>query len=554
MIKSLTIKNYALIRELDMSPSPRLSIITGETGAGKSIMLGAVGLLLGNRADTKALWDPETKCRIEGVFDIGQYNLQRFFEENDIDYEKETILRREITPSGKSRAFVNDTPTTLDVVRQLGAQLMDIHSQHESLQLGNNQYQQFLLDAYAQHHRLLADYEIAFAAFSKAEKRLEELQKKATESQKELDYQQFLLKELEQAKLEEIAPQELEDELSELENAEEIKLKLSQVDQTLDHEEIGTLTQLKDIQSAIRSLSSISHTYEKLHERIDSVAIELTDILSEVQRLNENTLLDPERQALVKEKLDLFNRLQQKHAVLEIGELLEIRNKLKAEVSEVANLDQAIEKAEKEVDNSKKEMLDLGTVLSNSRKEFAPKLSSDIESLIRQLGIENGQVEVKVNQNENPSAAGLDRISILFSANKGVAPREIKEVASGGEFSRLIFAIKFLLADKTSLPTIIFDEIDTGVSGEIALKMIQMMKRMSQNHQIISISHLPQFAAGGDAHFHVYKDHSTEKSETKIRELEQKERIEAIAKMIGGNNPSERAFESAKELLQQPTS
>ena len=551
MIKSLSIHNYALIRELDMQPSDRLNIITGETGAGKSIMLGAVGLLLGNRADTKALWDPESKCKVEGIFDIEDYDLQRFFEKSDLDYDKECIIRREINPSGKSRAFVNDTPVTLDILKSLGEKLMDIHSQHESLHLGNNLYQQEILDTFSQHYELIKEYRSNYRKFIEASKQLEKLSQKSQESEKELDYNKFLLNELEEAKLDEFNQEEMENLLSELENAEEIKLKLTQIDQILDHEEVGTLNQLKEVSTILRNLQDLSGSYEELFDRLESVSIELKDIKNELDVFNDKTQLDPEQLEVTKARLDLLYRLQQKHLVGSVEELIKIRDDLAGSILEVDNLEEALAKAEKKKIEAESTLQTTGRALSDSRKKHAAEFAQSIESLIHELGMENGQVRLSIEPTD-PSLHGMDHISILFSANKGVKPKELKEVASGGEFSRLIFAIKYLIADKTSLPTIIFDEIDTGVSGEIALKMVRMMRQMAGNHQVISISHLPQFAAGGDSHYFVFKDHSTSRSETRIKLLHQEERIEAIAKMIGGNSPSEKAFESARELMQHP--
>lgn len=552
MIKSLSIRNYALIRELDMRPSERLNIITGETGAGKSIMLGAVGLLLGNRADTKVLWDTETKCKVEGIFDISEYKLYHFFDDHDLDYDPECIIRREISPSGKSRAFVNDVPVTLGVLKELGEKLMDIHSQHESLHLGSNSYQQQILDSFSQHDELIKAYEISYGEYKAASKKLEKLTQKSLESKKELDYNRFLLRELEEARLDEVDQEEMENQLSELENAEEIKLKLGQIDQILDHEEVGTLNQLKEVSGILRNLQNLSGAYSSLYDRLESVSIELKDLKNELSDLNDRILLDPEQLSLTKSRLDLIYRLQQKHLVSSVKELIDIRNDLSESLNEIDNLDDLIQAAEVEKDHSENKMYKAGEILSESRKKHASTFGSAIEELIHDLGMDNGKVDVKVEK-VAPGPTGLDVISILFSANKGISPKEIKEVASGGEFSRLIFAIKYLIADKISLPTIIFDEIDTGVSGEIALKMIRMMRKMALSHQVISISHLPQFAAGGDAHYFVYKDHSTEKSETKIKLLINDERIEAIARMIGGDSPSDKAFESARELLQHPS-
>ncbi len=549
MIKSLQIKNYALIQELEMSPSPKLNIITGETGAGKSIMLGAVGLLLGKRADTKVLLNEDQKCIVEGVFDISAYSLEKIFEAEDLDYEVECVIRREISPSGKSRAFVNDTPTNLSTLKTIGEKLMDVHSQHESLQLGNNTYQLNTLDAFASHPEILSSYKESFFNFSKARKELDRLESLASQSAEDADYKQFLLNELIEAQLDDLNQEELEQELEVLENAEDIKLKLSQAIHMLDESEVAILQQLTESKSLINSIASFSKELEELSNRMESTSIELADIFGEMQRVQDKVEHDPEKIQELKDRLDLLYRLQKKHGVLTISELIELRDGLNKDLSQVANLDDDIQRAKKELEKAEKSMLKHASKLTESRKLFALNFADEIEKIIHQIGIENGTVEIKINPTD-PSSNGMDLVGMHFSANKGIKPQELKEVASGGEFSRLIFAVKYLIADKTAMPTIIFDEIDTGVSGEVALQMIRMMKHMAINHQVISISHLPQFAAGGDAHYYVYKDHSSDRSVSRIKRLADQDRVTEIAKMIGGENPGASAVESAKELLQ----
>lgn len=548
MIKSLSINNYALIQSLEMTPSPHLNIITGETGAGKSIMLGAVGLLLGNRADTKALFSEDEKCIVEGVFDVKEYKLKPLFEEEELDFESECIIRREISPSGKSRAFVNDTPVTLDVLRKIGTHLMDIHSQHESLELGSNQYQQEILDTFAGHGELLERYRVAYGAFKKAEKHHLSLLQRAKESAQDTDYKQHLYTELEDAKLQSGELESLEEELEILENAEEIKVNLGQLTQLIDEAEFSVINQLKEALPLISSIKAFSKNLEGLYERISSTSIELQDIAAEVTKAQDRVELDPERLQVVKERIDLLFRLQQKHQVNGTDRLIEIRDALQQALEEVLNIEGEIKAAEKHLEAARKTMLQCGKELTQDRQKHAGPFSKSIEGLVHKLGIENATIQLQVQPTE-PGPAGMDLVEMLFSANKGVQPRELKNVASGGEFSRLIFAVKYLLADKTALPTIIFDEIDTGVSGEIALQMVNMMKTMSRNHQVISISHLPQFAAGGDAHYFVYKDHSAAKSVSKMKKLENQERVMAIAKMIGGDQPGESALASARDLL-----
>jgi DNA repair protein RecN (Recombination protein N) len=549
MIASLSIRNYALIKNLEMQPSPRLNIITGETGAGKSIMLGAVGLLLGNRADTKVLLNEGEKCVVEATFRLKDYNLKPVFSELDLDYEEESIIRREISPGGKSRAFVNDTPVNLDALRQIGEHLMDIHSQHENLQLGENSYQLRVIDAYAGNTELLEKYQASYAAYVNAKKTLDRLIAKSKESLEDQDYKQFLFNELEEANLQEGEQEHLEQELEKLEHAEEIKLKLNQAIHLLDGAEQSALAQLREVRQMIGSLANFSTALDENHQRIESLVYELDDVLKELTREEAQTEHDPERIEAAKGKLDVLFRLQQKHKVNSVADLIRIKDELDGYLGGIENLDEAIKQAEKDFEAAKSKLGTEAAKLTHSRKKITAAFSKEVEQVIRQLGIPNGTVETRISEIA-PTPTGTDLIDILFSANKGIAPQEIKHVASGGEFSRLIFAIKYLIADKTALPTIIFDEIDTGVSGEVAIKMVKMMQKMAENHQVVSISHLPQFAAGGHAHYYVYKDHTEARSVSKIRKLENEDRIVEIAKMIGGDQPTEAAYNSAKELVE----
>lgn len=548
MIKSLQIKNYALIQNLEMRPSPNLNIITGETGAGKSIMLGAVGLLLGNRADTKALFSEEDKCLVEGVFDLSAYKMKALFDELEIEYDTECIIRREISPTGKSRGFINDQPVTLEVMKRLGERLMDIHSQHESLQLGENTYQREILDLYAGTVGILERYQSIYKQYRTSKSSLEKLTSQASEGKKEADYQTFILDELNKAQLSPGEQESLEAELEVLENAEVIKTNLVQLSLLLDDSEFAIVPQLKGALPLLNGIRKFSPSYSDLYERLSSASIELQDVHREISLQTDAVEFDPERIQIVKDRLDLIFRLQQKHGVRTVDELIVLRQNLEDELSGFQNLDGQISAIKKELEALEKEVLKTGKELSDARAKKAPEFSKAIVAIIQKLGIENGQVEIRLTPAQ-PQPHGIDEIEMLFSANKGVTPRELKFVASGGEFSRLIFAIKYLLADKTALPTIIFDEIDTGVSGEVAIQMVTMMRKMAKNHQVISISHLPQFAAGGDAHYFVYKDHSASRSVSKVRKLTPDERVRAIAQMIGGDNPGESAINSAKELL-----
>lgn len=550
MLKNLVIKNYALIRELEMKPAPQLNIITGETGAGKSIMLGAVGLLLGNRADTRVLYDEETKCVIEGVFDVSQYDaLKLLFQEEGLDYEEESIIRREIAPNGKSRAFVNDTPVTLDVLKRMGNFLMDVHSQHDTLQLGSNTYQLDVLDAYASNKAERTSYQQAYKAYRKAATTYQKLQEEAAESRKEADYNSFLLQELEAAQLEGLNQQEMEEELEKLENAGDIKIKLGGIVQALEYAEpIAINSTLHGVFTELKQLGRYSEAYRKLAERMESSLIELKDISRELEAEEQEIELDEEKTVLLQERLRVIFNLQQKHGAGELEELLRIQQDLQGKVSRVQNLDEELAAAQKQVQKTEQEMQVHAAKLSKSRQQVFDKFAKEVASLLKDVGMADASLLVE-HKTVAPQASGIDEVNILFSANKGVRPQPLKSVASGGEFSRLMFCIKYVLADKTALPTIVFDEIDTGISGEIALKMVRMMQEMARNHQVISISHLPQIAAKGSAHYFVYKDNSTAKTFSRIKKLSEEERVAEIAKMIGGAQPSAVAYESARELM-----
>ena len=549
MLQSLHIKNYALIKELEITPSSKLNIITGETGAGKSIVLGAMGLLLGNRVDTKVLFDFSSKCMVEGVFDLSAYRLKKVFEKEDLNYENECVIRREISPNGKSRAFINDTPATLNTLKNIGQYLVDIHSQHDSLQLNDNNYQLNVLDAYASHTELMDVYARDFEKYSIIYKKLKALKQLASKQNENIEYKNFILKELEEINLEEIDQKILEKELNILEHAEDIKLKLSQLTQILDSSEYAVLAQIHKMIQSVKSVSSFAASIKEIENRLQSSSIELGDILNEIRKEEEQIDHSPEKAYEMKERLDTIYRLQKKHNSHTIEELITLRDELAKELDTTVNIGSKIEELQKVFDQAKENMYKSGRKLNESRKLNALNFAHEIEKIIKKIGIENGTLEIIVNLSEIPKPNGLDHVEFMFSANKGIRPQELKEVASGGEFSRLTFALKYLIADKTSLPTIIFDEIDTGVSGHIALQMIAMMKKIANNHQVISISHLPQFAAGGDTHYYVYKDHSMERSISKIKKLHGEERIIEIAKMIAGKNPGNSAIESAKELL-----
>ncbi|HEY8938037.1 MAG TPA: DNA repair protein RecN [Cyclobacteriaceae bacterium] len=548
MLKHLTIKNYALIKHLELEPSAHLNAVTGETGAGKSIMLGAMGLLMGNRADSKALWDESEKCVTEGVFSIAEYKLKSIFKAEDLDYDDMTVLRREISPGGKSRAFINDTPVTLDVMKKIGSLLMDIHSQHETLQLGNQTFQLKLIDTYAGNQKLQDEYAECWTVFLKSKREFENLTRDAETLRQEADYIRFQLDELVKAGLDEINQEALESELKISEHAEEIKNRFNQVLDLVSRSEFAGRNAIAEARGHLQNISVYSQAYETLHQRMESLLIEMDDILNEVEREENNIEFDPERTELVKEKLSMVYRLLKKHKAADLTELLTLQEDLQRKADITSNLDEALAKAERAYQSAATQVQKAGTRLSDSRKKVFAPICQQITKLLRELGIPEANLSIE-QQVAEATFSGIDEIEILFSANKGIAPKPLTQVASGGEFSRLMFCVKYVMAEKTSMPTLVLDEIDNGISGEIAIKLGSMMKEMAAKHQLITITHLPQIAAKGDNHFYVFKNNSDHKTVSAIKTLNRDERIEEIAKMIGGEKPSKIALENARELL-----
>jgi DNA repair protein RecN (Recombination protein N) len=548
MLKNLLIQNYALIRHLEITPSQGLNMITGETGAGKSIMIGAAGLLLGNRADTRVLYDKDEKCVVEGVYNIGEYALQGFFELHDLDHLMETIVRREISPSGKSRAFINDTPVTLDIMKELGIHLMDIHSQHDTYKLSSLNYQLSLVDVFSGNQEKIKKYQQAFDAYRKVRKKLNDLMAEAESVRKEADYNHFLYEELISANLEPGEQDSLEDELSSLEHAEEIKNVLGEIITMLHNHDFSILDQFSLANKKIESIASYSQRFGVIWNRLNSSYLELKDIANELENQVETIENDPEKLAATQARLNLIYKLMQKHQVNSIDELLFIQGSLRDKVNKNLNLDTDILSLQQESAASLEQVISQGESLSQCRRENFSRISGRLQEMLHSLGIPDATIKIDHRIIE-PGELGIDEIDLKFSANKGIAPMNLKQVASGGEFSRLMFCIKHIIASKTALPTLILDEIDTGISGEIAIKMATMMKQMASNHQVIAITHLPQIASFGSKHYFVYKDNHSGKSISNVRELSEEERILEIAKMIGGDAPSEAAFNNARELL-----
>ncbi|AXE16668.1 DNA repair protein RecN [Runella rosea] len=549
MLAHLLIKNYALIDHLELTPDPQLNIITGETGAGKSIMLGAIGLLLGSRADTKVLYNPAGKCIIEGTFDLSGYFIEHLFDEEELDFTTTCLIRREISPTGKSRAFINDTPVNLESLRRIAGQLMDIHSQHDTLLLGSNEFQLQIVDTYAQNEETLRHYHTDFQAYRKANQVYNRLIAEAAQMRKEFDYNQFLYDELEKAHLQADEQEQLEQELIILENATDVRERLQLATEYLDNPEQSVIVFLKNAVSSLNAISKFAPQYEQLRERAQSVYIELKDLASEISDEQDNVEIDDTRAEEIRERLNLFYHLQQKHQVKTLKELIAIQNELETKVSRVLNLDEDINKAKAAADKAQAKLQKSAEKLSNSRKAVMTSVEKQVKTYLLELGMPNAALSIQHTIIE-PSESGIDDVDFLFSANKGIKPQQLKNVASGGEFSRLMMVIKYILASKRKLPTIVFDEIDTGVSGEIAIKMGQMMREISKSHQVISITHLHQIATQGTAHYFVYKDNSSEKTVSKIRKLTFEERVKEIAQMIGGSKPSEAILQNAREMLQ----
>ncbi len=548
MLRHLTIKNYALIDHLEMELSGQLNVITGETGAGKSIMLGAMSLLLGNRADTKVLWNENEKCITEGIFEIRDYNLQSLFEEDNLDYDPQTVLRREINPGGKSRAFINDTPVTLDIMRKIGSRLMDVHSQHETLDLGNRLFQLHVVDMYAANNEQRENYKVAWNDFVQAKSDFDQLEKEATELRQESDFIKFQLDELTKANLEEGEQQKLESSLKIMEHAEDIKTKFNSLLQLFDRAEVSAVSILDEAKSIFNSVSSYSASYQKLSDRLESIRIELLDIIAESEQEEEKIEFDPAKIEDTKERLSLIYQLMQKHRLSTTTDLIQLQNNLQQKANKTEHLDEALANQKLKLEKKVKDLEARAEELSLSRTSIFKNVSNELVLLLNQLGIPEAKLQIEHHIGA-PGIHGKDTIEFLFSANKGIAVRPLAQVASGGEFSRVMFCIKYILAAKTSLPTLILDEIDTGVSGEIAIQLGKMMKLMAKKHQLLTISHLPQIAAKADFHFYAFKISKSKKTISQIKLLTQEERVNEIAKMIGGDKPSFQAKESAKELI-----
>lgn len=549
MLKQLSIQNFALIDELNIQFSEGLSVITGETGAGKSILLGALKLILGERADHSSLKNQSEKCIIEGTFSVANYDLKALFAEADLDYWDETIIRREISPQGKSRSFINDTPTTLEVLKKLGEKLIDIHSQHQSLQINDADFQLNVIDALASNDNLKRTYDLQFDKYLELRNQLKEVEHQAAEAQKEEDYLRFQFEELEALNLQAGESEELEKEQEFLANSEEILRNFSQIDGLLSQGDENALEILKQVKVLMNQSSRFFSDMEDLNQRFQSTLIELEDIAQEISNKAESLEFDPNRQQLVEERLGEIHRLQKKHLLEDAEKLIDLKTDLDHKLLSISDYEVQIEKLRKEFEDAKTALYQSADRLSKSRLNVIHKICKQVEISLKKLGIPHAQFNIEHQLLTEVQQNGRDSFDFLFSANKGMPPQKVAKTASGGEISRLVLSVKALLAEHQQLPTILFDEIDTGVSGEIADQMGSLLSEISTKRQVISITHLPQIAAKGQSHYFVYKSNDEERTKTQMRELSKEERLSEIAKMLSGKNLTEAAVNNAKELL-----
>lgn len=550
MLNRLVIQNYALIDNLDITFSDQLNIITGETGAGKSIILGALSLLLGQRAESRYFYNQEKKCVIEGYFHIPGFHLKEFFTAHDLDYEEETVLRREITAEGKSRAFVNDTPVNLTTLRQLGESLIDIHSQHATLEINDEKFQLLVVDTLSGTDVLLREYRELYREYRKTQKELKELLLATEQSKADMNYFQFQFDELEKARLQEDEQEHLEQELNALTHAEEIRRSLEGAAYLMDDHEQAALVQLKDALQQLQQAERFNSALAPLSERLRSTLIELKDIASEISGEAQNTHINEARSAEVSERLDLIYSLEKKHRVNTTGELLELQKSLSLKLESILQGDDRVEQLRTLEQNLREQLSDLADAVHEKRTAAIPEVERSVRETLQEVGMPHAVLTIGNSVLEDFTDSGRTSVRFLFTANKGQEPAPMNKVASGGELSRLMLSIKSLIARHTALPTIIFDEIDTGISGEVALKVGNVMEAISENMQVIAITHLPQIASKGNAHYRVFKDERTGRTMTGISRLEQQERVLEVAKMLSGENPGEFALQNAKELLE----
>lgn len=549
MLQKLTIRNYALIDSVDLELDKGLNIITGETGAGKSIMLGALSLILGQRAETKYFFNQAKKCIIEGQFILNGSVLKDLFEDNDIDFHEETILRREISTDGKSRAFINDTPVTLSLMKVVGEQLIDIHSQHATLEISDPGFQLLVVDTLSNHSEILAKYRSGYKSYKKSQQLLVELKAGAAEARSRQDYEQFLFNELETAALKIDEQEKLEAELEILNNSENIKRGLGTSYDLISEQEVSVISLLKESSNQIQGIEKYNKAYEDLSERLKSVLIEIKDIAQETAAYEQEIIFNPSRIEEINERLNTIYTLQQKHRVSNLEELLALQNQLSDNLQTLLNSDEEIEKLEQTIAKSALDLDKMAATLSANRTKAIKIVEGEVSQTLTKVGMPNAKIKIEKTASSDLNKDGKDNIALLFTANAGQPPAPVGKVASGGELSRLMLSIKSILAKNTALPTLIFDEIDTGISGETAVRVGNVIGELEHNMQVICITHLPQIAAKGDAHYFVYKNEESARSTTGIKRLKHEERVVAIAEMLSGKDPGASALENAKDLL-----
>lgn len=550
MLKSLYIQNFVLIDSLDIKFDKGFSVITGETGAGKSIILGALGLVLGARADGKSIQKGCDKCVIEATFDIAKYQLEPFFMENDLEYDADTcIVRRELYSTGKSRAFVNDSPVSLAILKELGTKLIDIHSQHQNLLLGNTHFQLKVVDVMAENEILLILYRKEYSRYQGLKRELKELQQKAAQTKQEEDYIRFQLEQLDEAQLQEGEQEALEQEQETLAHAEEIKGALYKIAQLLDGEEMGGVQLLKEALNTAESLEAYYPKSKEIAERIRSAYIDMNDLASDADSQKEDVEFNPERLDWVNERLNLLYTLEQKHHLSHVEELIALRDRYRQQIEEIGSFDEQIEELNRLIAASYQELLQQAAVLSAQRQTAAERISKELVQTVTPLGMPNVRFEVEVARKEEPEADGMDAIRFLFSANKNGELQPVEQTASGGEISRLMLCIKAMIAGFTALPSIIFDEVDTGVSGDIADKMGAIMQRLGDKMQVFAITHLPQIASKGAAHYYVYKQDLDDRTVSRIKQLTDEERVNEVARMLSGATLTDASVANARDLL-----
>lgn len=549
MLTQLSIKNYVLIENQKIDFQKGFSVITGETGAGKSIILGALGLLLGDRADKDVVMEGATKCIVEGHFDITILNTKRFFKENDLDFEEVSIIRREVNKNGKSRAFINDTPVRLQILKQFGLLLMDIHSQNQNEQLNSSDYRLDIIDAYANHDKMLKNYQVLFNEYNMASEHLEILKTELREQKNEQEYHQFLFDELEALKLNNGEQIDLEEELNLLNHAEEIKSALYQVSSFLSSSDENIIENLEKSQFSLEKVAEYLELAKSLSERINSVVIELKDVSDEISTLENDIQFDQERMNEVEERLNNIYSLNRKHGKNNSDELIELKEELSTKIYGISELEDKITNLENTLDRQLTELKKMADELHQNRKNASSKIENLVIELLKELGLNNASLELQINKNDELSASGWDATKFLFAANKGARLSEMKKVASGGEMSRLMLAFKYVMALKKSLPTIVFDEVDSGVSGEIADKLAIVMEKLGQKIQVVSITHLPQVAARANSHYLVYKENESKFARSKIEKLNSQNRLHEIASMLSGSQIEESAIKHAEKLL-----